>query len=377
MLKNRLSIAVFGAIIAGAVFTLSGCFPTGEKDPTQTNSVDLTEDGTYVFSKEYLDVSFEMPEIQNDLPAKIKLRKKYFNTDEILKLFFDGKTILEDKTWSGNYHADDQSHLYVASDDNTISFNDGKTAPEPRDQIDFPVNYMMPVHHLREYFKEEYFPSGELEEFPSSYAIKRAQELLSTLGMTSLGEPDIFAVSLESFEKFRIYYPTEAFFNNSYPLTKDNEIYYLTYQKFVNGIGLADISQFSVKDNTDGRTATVYSPIVKVGVSKDNIFLFDSGAAYEDEYEILSDEPIKYDLNYAVNELQSYLEKSYFSSRKAAKINTAKLVYLPVEVNEEGTVEFVLAWSFEGRIGDVNDIFYWNDYKIIIRADNGTRIVCE
>ena len=106
--------------------------------------------------------------------------------------------------------------------------------------------------------------------------------------------------------------------------------------------------------------------------------VFKSGAVYEEEYEVLSDEPIKYDLNYALNELESYLSKVYYSSKKSAKISTAKLVYVPIEANgEEGTVEFVLMWSFEGYVGDINKDFYWNDYKIMIRTDDGTKIVVE
>lgn len=373
-MKKRLAAA---AVLILVVFTLSGCFPTGEKDPNTTSSVDFAESDTYEYNKDYLEVSFKLPDIPSGVPMRIKLKEKNFDPEEIIGLFFGGKTILEDKTWEGNYHADDKSHLLTDPERNVIRFNDGKTAPVPRDPIDVPVNYQTPVLHLKEYFKEEYYPNGELEEFPSGDAIKRALELTSTIGITNLGEPEVFAVTLDSYEKFKEHYNDDIFFNDDLPMTKENEIYYLTFQKVYDGIELADISSLSIKDNTDGLTSTISSPTVTVGVSRDNIFLFDSGATYEDEFEVLSDKPVKYDLNYALNELENYLEKVFFSSRKSAKINTAKLIYLPIEMNADGTVECVLAWSFEGYIGDINDDFNWNDYKIIIRADDGTRFVVE
>ncbi|MCH5204469.1 MAG: hypothetical protein J1F03_06955 [Oscillospiraceae bacterium] len=375
-MKKRLAAA---AVLISVIFTLSGCFPTGEKETTPTNSVDFTEIETYEYSKDYLEVSFKLPEIPKDVPIRIKIKEKNFDADEIIELFFGGKTILEDQTWNGNYTADDKSYLFADPNRNIVRFADGKTSPTPvNNSIDFPVNYQMPIYHLEDYFREKYFPGGdgELEAFPRSDATGRALGLTSILGITNLGEPDIFAVTLDSYEKFREYYDGDGFFNDSLTMTKENEIYYLVFPKVYAGIELADVS-LSVQNHTNGRSSQIFLPKLTVGVSKDDIFFLDSGAVYEEEYEVLSNEPIKYDFNYALNELESYLSNVYFSSKKTAKINTAKLVYYPIEVNEEGTIECVLTWSFEGYVGKMDDDFYWEDYKIIIRTDNGSKIVVD
>lgn len=373
-MKKRLAAI---AILILVIYTLTGCFPTGVPNSSATSSVLLVEDRIYKFSKDNLDVSFEIPEMPEKLPLRIKLKKKFCETNEIINLFLGGKTIVGEKTWSDNYYTDDQSHIYVSPTDNEIQFNDGKTAPEPRDTIDFPANYQMPIYHIKEYFREEYFPNDELEDFPSEEALKRAQELISTLGMTNLGKPSVYAVTLDSFEKFREHYPTDEFFNDKYPLTKENEIYYLTFSKVFDGIELADISRLQIKNSTDSGSDIISSPTVKIGISKDNIFYFESGANYEAEYETVSDEPVKYDINYALSDLQSFLEKNHYSTERSVKIDQAKIVYLPIEVKGNGIVEFVPVWSFEGYMGNKNDPFFWKDYKIMVRADDGTRIIIE
>ena len=355
--------AVFVLMIA---IMFSGCFPSGVKDASTSN--DFTEDKTFEYKAPHIDVSFEIPQIQNALPTRIKLKEKSFDTNEMLKLFFDGKTILPEKTWEGNFYTDDNSLLCVNS--NSLSFYEGKMAPLKEFQIDAPLNYQAVLCVSEEYFRALYDIGEELDDFPSETALNRANELISTLGITSLGEPEIYAFSVDTLKKLKEISFSFAF-NEKYPLTKDNEVYVLKFQQVFNGIELAD-ADTSIKDNTDeSGSFPISHPNVTIGVSKDKIFYFDTGEIYEKEGEILNSDMPEYDLNFALSELKNYLEKSHFSVQTV--IDKAKLVYYPIERNEEGYVEYSLAWCFEGYVGSkVEGDVTKNDYKKFVLCENGT-----
>ncbi len=358
-------LKILAALILLITFTFSGCFPSGEKSPDTSKVV--TEDKTFEYNAPHINVSFEIPQIQNDLPTRIKLKEKSFDTDKMLKLFFYGKTILPERTWEGNFYTDDDSFLCVGS--NSLSFYEGKTAPLKKFQIDAPLNYQAVLCVNEEYFRALYNIGEELEGFPSETALDRANELISTLGITTLGEPEIYAFSVDTLKKLKEINFSFAF-NEKYPLTKDNEVYVLKFRQAFNGIELADVNA-SIKDNTDElKSFMISSPNVTVGVSKDKIFYFDAGEVYEKECAVLNSDTPKYDLNYALSELRNYLEKSRFFVQTV--IDKAKLVYFPIERNEEGYVEYSLAWSFEGYVGSkVEGDVMKNDYKKIVLCENG------
>lgn len=362
-MKKRLAAA---ALIISIVLTMSGCFPTGEKLPD--TSKDYTPENGFKYQAPNINVSFKIPEIQKDIPTRIKLREKSFDDDKMLELFFNGKTILHDKTWEGNYYTDDDSLLCVGS--NSLSFCEGKTAPLKKFQIDAPLNYQAALTVDQDYYRDTFNIGRELDSFSSQNAAERSLELISTLEITNLGEPEFYAFSVDTLEKLKENGFSFAF-NEKYPLTKDNEVYVLKFREIFYGVELADV-QTSIKNNV-GKNGSfpISNPNVTIGISKDNIFYFDAGEAYEKECYVLNSDAPKYDLNYALNELKNYLEKNYFSTQTV--IDKAKQVYYPIERNEDGYVEYSLAWSFEGYAEhkDEGDVMKDN-YKIIILCENGT-----
>lgn len=368
-MKKRLAAA---ALLISAALTLSGCFPTGEKDPN--TSTDLSDSKSFEYGKDNFTASFELPDIPDNLPTRIKLKEKTFDAENMMPLFLSGKTVLDEKTWEGNYWTDDGSLLYVSS--NSAGFSDGATCALKEYKIDAPLNYQAVVTVIEEYYRDTFDIGRELEEFSSQSAIDRALEVVSTLGITVLEKPEIYAFSLNSLEKLKER-DLDFAFNEKYPITKDNEVYVLSFRRLFEGIELAD-ADISIKDNTDETGSfSVDASNVTVGVSKDKIFYFSANEVYEEEYEIISSAPAKYDLNYALSELTSYLDKAYFSSETV--IEKAKLVYFPVERNEPGYIEYALAWSFEGSAavrgsGAYSNSYRRDDYKIFFLAETGVRI---
>lgn len=350
-----------------AIFALSGCFPTGEKNPNA--STELSGQSYFAYSKDNFTAEFEIPKISENLPSRIRLKEKKFDTDECLNLFFSSKTILDEKTWEDNYWADDGSLLYINS--NSVGFSDGQTANLKNFQIDAPVNYQVALTVAEEYYREIFDIGSELNEFPNRSAIDSAMETAAAIGITDLEEPNIYAFSLNSLNTLKESGFSFAF-NDEYPLTEDNEIYVLHFRQFYNGIELADVDA-SVKDAIDETSSFhVDAPGVIIGVSKDDIFFFSADEMYETEFDIISSEPVKYDINYALQEFTSYLDKAYFSEE--TEINELKPVYFPVERNSPGYVEYALAWSFEGTVRQKSGDYLKDDYRIIILAETGVRM---
>ena len=369
-MKNGFLKAVLPAVLTAGIITLSGCFPTGEKDPVVSD--DYSDKDTFEYEGENISVSFDIPEVPENMPTRIKLKEKFFDYEEMLPLFFGDKPINWEKTWSGGYYTDDDTYLSV--EENRIQFNDGETAHNHNYQVDGPVNYQVALFVDEIFYKDTYFTGGdELDSFPLQDALDRALELTSTLGFANLGDPEIYAVSLYTYEKLIEELDAYIFFNEEYPLTVDDEVYIFHFPQVFDDVRLAELREISINDEFgDYGKSTVWSPRVIVGVAKDRIFYFSVDEAFEAEYEIVSSEPVRYDMNYAISELVSFLEKTYF--RDPAVIYKLQVVYYPAERREPGYTEYSPAWSFKGYMNSTNSILM-NEYTVFISAENGTRRV--
>lgn len=370
-MKKRLAALIISLMIC---LTLSGCYPTEKKINSEIS--DSSSENRYIdnsrfeYSKDNLSVGFDFPDIPNELPSRIKLKEKIFDRKKAVELFFGGEAPVSEYLYGANeeygqYTAQDGSKLTVEG--NLISYYDGKFSSEEKE---FPVSYFDVVNVCKEYMRDMYsITENELDEFPLQTALKTANDLISKLGITGCGEPEIYAVSLTSYEKI---YPD---FNKNCPLTKDNEIYVFRFPQIIDEVKLSDMN-VDIKDHTrEWDTLATPSSFV-VGISKEGIFKFYIDAAYETAVEILSTEPIKYDFNHAVIELEKYFDKVSFNSSKSVSINKADILYYPVERNEAHTMEFVPVWSFEGYSRDlvfestVDKVSFW-DFRFIVNTDVG------
>lgn len=357
------------ALLISMALTLSGCFPTGEKDPNTSNV--LSESEFFECEKENLSVNFKIPNKPVNVPTRIKLKEKFFNPDELLEIFFGGKTINEADSRGMHIWANDKSYLRTQSKLNEIRFDDGATCYNGLEvSRNSPINYQINLIYSREQYRDMFGIGEEIEGFPSQNAIDRALELCSTLGINNLGKPMVYAFNLEVYEKYKEL--TSPWLNSDIPFTKDNEVYILRFRQTFGEIELADLYDYYINDSTAkyGKVS-LDSPEVVVGVSKTDIFHFMVEEAYEAEYETISNEPIKFGLNYALNEFSGYLERSYFNNE--TKFIAADIVYFPVESKEDGYIEYSLAWCFYGTVHDKKSK-YSDNYNIVFRTENGARI---
>lgn len=340
--------------IVSALGALSGCYPTGKKvneNISSTASESTHFDGSHFeYSKDNLTASFDIPEIPDELPSRIKLKEKIFDRQKVIELFFCGEAPVSEYLYGvneeyGQYVSQDGSELTIEG--NRINYYNGKM----KDRLKYPVPYFNILNVCKEYWRDRYsITENELDEFPLQTALKTANDLISELGITGCGEPEIYAVSLTSYEK--IYFDDADIFNENSPLTKDNEIYVFKFPQLFGEVKLSDLPCVGIKDPTVEWDTAVGSSSVVVGVCKDGIFEFDVDAVYVPDGEILSSEPVKYDLSHAVTELEKYFDKVNFSRSKSVTINNARVFYYPVERIEADTVEFVPVWSFEGYARD-------------------------
>ena len=371
-MKNRFLKAIISAAIAACIMTLSGCFPTGEKDPVVSN--DYSDKDIFEYKGENISVSFDIPETPDNVPTRIKLKEKSFDANEMIELFLEGKTIVEEESDRdfGLYWTADGTYLGVNDGSNWLSFFEGSVCRNGLGVSEGePINHYIDLFHSREHFREIFGIGEEIEGFPSQVAIDQALELCSKLGINNLGEPSVYAFDLGVYEKYTFNSP---FLDPDVPFTKDNEVYILHFPQTFGGVGLADFYDTTVNDSTaQYGKSSVDSPEVVVGVSRTGIFHFDVDEAYEAEYEIVSGEPIKYDINYALSELSAYFERSYFKDE--TKFTAARIAYFPVERKEKGYIEYSLAWFFLGSTYDKKfDRRYMDSYDIVFLTDSGARI---
>lgn len=364
-------------LILSAALTMSGCFPTGEKDPNVSNvSNVVSPSGSFEYEKENLKVKLDVPAAPENLPTRIKLKEKRFDFETIEKVFLDGKILNPEESEDLIHNYTDGSHLEFLEDLNMLWFNEGSVSylgikvKPPKT----PVNYYLYVRYSHDCYREELGIGKELEGFSSQSAIDRALELCSTLGINNLGSPEVYAFDKNSYEKFkRSDRSFDSWLNDDVPFTKDNEIYVLRFKQQFGGVELAHIYDVSIDDSTvKGGKSSVGSTEVVVGVSKDDIFFFRVDNAYEAEYETVSTEPIKFGADYALGELTNYMEKKYFTDETA--FEDMSVVYYPVERKEAGYVEYAAAWCFKGlQIEGESSPKWFNYNNIFFLTYNGYR----
>lgn len=360
-------------LILSAALTMSGCFPTGEKDPNV--SISLPENNTFEYEKENLKARFDIPTFPENIPMRIKLKEKYFDYETIEKIFLDGKILNPEESEGLIHWYTDGSHLEFLEELNQLSFSEGSLyypgfSKHPEKT---PINYYLYVKYAHECNREKFGIGKELESFSSQSAIDRALKLCSELGINGLGEPEVYAFDKNSYEKFRECKDfSDNWFNSDASFSNENDVYVLRFIQQFGGIKLASINDAEIDDSTAkyGKDH-IYSPEVIVGVSKDCIFHFNAWETYEAEYEVVDAGPIKFGADYALNELKGYFEDMRFT--KETMLDDFSVAYYPVRRNEPGCVEFAAAWCFKGLQHDGAYDFMFNHYNIFFLTDNGYR----
>lgn len=342
-------------------FTFSGCFPTGEKTLVEKGFKEYKPGEKFEYSRENLTAEFIIPE---KLPTatRIKLKLKTFDREKVLKFFFGDRTYTqgpEEEGMQDIYDTDDGA-FHISFSGGGLRFNDERVC-----SFEYPVNYASLVNYCvpREWYHNP--PSDkDLEDFPRETALKQTAELLTELGFENLGEPETYTMTVDAIKAVGKMVDQEK-------LSKEHECYVFRYPFVFDGIEICDLPvSFGEWFSNDSH--------INIVLTRENFVFLSTYMALEYDFEVLSEEPVKYGIEYAVNEFKKYHESAYLDFDTI--IYGLKPVYYPVLFNEadgENFLEFIPLWYFEGRCSRLEEDGEGEMYENVLRyvalvgSDNG------
>ncbi len=338
-------------VLIAVVFALSGCFPTGEKKPAETD-VGYKSGDKFECSWENLTAEFIIPD---KLPeaTRIRITPKAINKEEVIKLFFGDRAYTEAPAHylPGIYGTND-GVFYLNLRDGKIGFSDNRVCGSSFFENDYPVDYSSLVLYCVPREWEYNAPSDiEIPDFPRETALNSAEELMAKLGIENIGEPEVYPLTVEKIIQILEETHNGIGIEN---VSTEHECYVLRYSQVYDGFELSDL----------------FAEKITIVVTRDGIVYFNAEKPFEGDFEVLSREPVKYDLNYALSEFKRFHDSAYCSEETV--IDGCKAVYYPESTDESGVVEFIPMWAFEGRSRKPEEGFISRDRCVdMISSGNG------
>ena len=343
MLKKTVLLLVVSML----AITLSGCFPDGSS-PYLGNSGQISDAWQLAKSIENFELDLTLPQVSPEELPILELSIREWDTEKVVGLFLGDKEITEYYEYDSDYYDGEKYAVYM-SDNFLFSIEKGRIL-----YIKYP-NYMAP---FTSYLDSKY--ETEPYDIECSFAAReeaadQVRELLDTLGITNLSEPDVKAVNAELAN--RIY--EETIPTGNYEAWVDEEIYYISFSQVFEGVPLGrgrvgrENGYVSIGTN------------IKAVVDKNGIAYLNLQRIYSAEYkqgEKVSVAPATDTLKTAV---------SYFDGQKLLDSYTmydCKLIYS--DIANEGNMSFTLVpiWEFSCRFdfGDARE----SRYKVYIDYQN-------
>lgn len=282
-MKKKLKIT---AAICLLTFCLTGCFPTGKLNESSTpsapalnsESTDISngsESGSNIsssapkrFEKEienYLKMEITLPDgYPKELPV-IKATNCEFDAETAKALFIDGKTIYRDDSREGrtDLHTTDGAALYLNTGDITFEADAHLFDGENEKRSTFMMQWTA-AQHVATWPTVFTHAGDELEGFPRSEALERANELVKKLDIKYLGEPQIYAITAEDSHSF----------DNDIVLAKEDECYLVRYLTTYNGISIP-VGAGEVFDGVGNETSKL-----DIVLKKDKLLIFQGRNIY-------------------------------------------------------------------------------------------------
>ncbi len=338
-------------VLITVVFALSGCFPTGEKKPAETDG-GYKSGEKFMYSKDKLTAEFTIPD---NLPeaTRIKIKPKAIDREEVIKIFFG------DRAYTQGLESEGMLDFYNTNDgiyslnfyNGGIRFSDNRVCGIRKDN-EYPVDYARIVLYCKPSEWDYNAPSNiGIADFPLKTALNRTEELLAKLGIENVGEPEIYPMSVGTIKTIAKEVNARI---NVQKLSEENECYVLRFSQIYDGLELSDL----------------YAGKITLAVTQEEIVYFEADKPFECEFEVLSREPVKYNLNYALSEFKRFHDAAYCD--RETVIDGCKPVYYPVNPEGSGALEFIPVWTFEGRSRKPEEGFIFRDRCVdMIYSDNG------
>lgn len=358
------SLETIAAIFALAAL-LGGCYPSEKTEASSDSAVERSEQGSVSPSEseqgveppvftlpDDIKLDIKLPEnVPNEIPA-VTLRLKTWNSEEIRKMFFDGKELTAENVSDEVFYPGEKMY-YWETEDITAAIEPGRFEYSDKAELGGRCQYGSVLQFSiddNSLIDDCYAGGEELSTFSREDAKKRAGEMLGRLGINNLGEPRIISFHAELANK--ILPMCKEWKDNAgepfeyTPWTEDDEVYILRYsQKYENTEIISIGGEYSYPSDSG---FALKDTVIIAAVSKDKILELDCKTVFEESYEVGESFPVKCSAQQALDKLKEYLSNIVLPNA-TRKYYGCKLVYIPYVGTEDNmTVTFKPAWEFAG-----------------------------
>ena len=265
-------------ILCALMSLLTGCYPTGELEqpdkPAANNSTtadggEISEPAEFTMPNDLKNVKFNF-ELGDDYPSEvpvIKAKLRSFDVEKLKAMFIDGKTVTEETSH-------EFGGRFTTSDGASLSFGKGRfcyAVDHYYDDEEKHNIYDLQITHagnLRVFYQYYQYLDSELEGFPRSEALKRAEELVKKTDLRFFCKPEIYAFTAEDVENVLPVIVDKEGHETEVHLPKEDEFYLVKYNIEYNGIPIASGHERIFED------ATTASPTLEIIMTKDSLVDF-------------------------------------------------------------------------------------------------------
>lgn len=335
-------------VIALLISLLSGCFPTGEfeqeSSATVINADDsaASEQSVFTVPNDLTKVkfNFDLSEIDGDYPSEvptIKVKKQIFDVDKMKALFLDGKTIIDD--YSDEY------------DFRSFTTAEGETLVIEKGRVDYSVDHYYDdpeknavfekqiscVNDLHLYYSDYHHLDSELDGVSRTETLAWADELVKSLDIKYLREPNIYAFTAEDCNA--VYSKREGwYFDENY------EFYLVRYNAEYNDIPIAEETTKLFHNELAMHIPTR----VDILIGKDGLIEFSCYNVF-DSVEAVEQTQIKCDIKSAVTKFyEEYAVKDSILDY-TLEYDKIGLAYNTIESDyDKGEIVFKPLWQMSG-----------------------------
>ncbi|WP_043934331.1 hypothetical protein [Bacillus sp. EB01] len=359
-----------------SAFVLSACFPTGEhKDSLNSRSTKTSNGPTPEVLERKLDDNILIDaDIVSDNEKKIKISSiflKEFDTEQVKKTFLKDKTIKEiheDEDWLFHYknkyfQLSDESNLTMEL--GSLRYTDIYYSKREYDTVISGTTYFI-RSDLKEVFKNK-----SLEGIDKAKSIEIVKKVANEVGITNLGNPEVFALDFETLQSEWEDYETK---NGGHPRKweKADEAYVVTFPILYDNIAITNKGYADVNN----QISVIGSRIMGV-VNKNGLIFFTGSGVYE-LGETLKKNITPISLETALEKVKNKYKDVLITD--PIVISKIALEYLPVVNNTEKVkFELIPAWIFTANqdvtFNDKGGTFKTKaEFTIIITGETGQEI---
>lgn len=340
------------ALVLALAFALTGCFPTGELETSSATSVSkadsgvLSEPAAFTVPNDLKNVKFNFGLNENypsEVPV-IKAKMRNFDVEALKARFIDGKDIIKEtpNDHGGAFHTSDGITLYANQGRFSYTVEHLFGDAEKREVYSAQSNA---ASNLRYFFTDYHQLDSELEGFSRAEALERANELVEELDIKFLGEPSVYAFTLEELET---YLGKSMRFDKDgskaeVQLTKEDEFYLVRYYGEYGGITMPGEIERIFED------AFAYNTQVDIILTKDSLVKFTCNHVF-DSIEAIDTTQMKCGADTAISKVYEYYRAKDNVMDYRLEYDSFGISYVTYKCDyNAGEVTFKPLWHLAGR----------------------------